>query len=177
MRIDALEEVKRLIREGRVSRDEVVRQLYVELQVDNRQYTSQQENHQVVRNVQPPKRQIDQSVNVENIAERQPRSQEDVIELAKAAAKANNQQERRSEVVPTVSQEKREEIPVVPKQPQYDTAGLSEIEKYVRSMSKKVIESEIPLIQNHWAPELTIVDEKISREEYLDLLMKESRRK
>ncbi len=181
MKIDALEEVKRMIREGRVSRDEIVRQLYVELHTDNSNSSTPIRVTQAATSAQQPsmtqEKQQETRVEVENIAERPARSQEDVIAQAKAAAKAMNDQEREVEAAAARLREKHETTYSKPRQPQPNTEGLSEIEKYVRGMSKKVIESEIPLIQNHWAPELTIVGERIDREVYLDLLMRESRKK
>ncbi len=181
MKIDALEAVKRMIREGRVSRDEVVRQLYVELHDDSpSQSQSARASHNTVLVKQAERTQEIQRetpISVENIAEKPATSQEDVIAQAKAAAKAMTQQEKDMEAAASRLREKHEATYSRPQQPQYDTAGLSEIEKYVKGMSKKVIESEIPLIQNHWAPELTIVGERINREVYLDLLMKEARNK
>ncbi len=181
MKIEALEEVKKMIREGRVSRDEVVRQLYVELHPESsnigQAIRSTQTAVPVSQQVRTQERQEEIPVTVENIVDKPAKTQDDVIQQAKAAAKAMNQQEREVEAAAARLRETHETTYSRQQQPQHDNAALSEIEKYVRGMSKKVIESEIPLIQNHWAPELTIVGERINREVYLDLLISESRKK
>ncbi len=189
MKIEALEQVKKLIREGRVSRDEVVRQLYVELHTENASYSQPIQpvtmtsshvvtNTPVVERVAHVPQSQSESVIVENVASRPAPSQNDVIEQAKAAAKAKSQQEIQVEEAAARLREKHEQTYSRPQhRPVEETAHLSEIEKHVKGMTKKVIESEIPLIQNHWAPELTIVGETINREVYLDLLIQEARKK
>ncbi len=182
MKFEAIEQIKRLIIEGRVSRDEVVRQLYVELHSDNSSSNHGQKTAFTAPSVQQTERVQERPVDVSvaNIAEKPAKTQEEVIAQAKAAAKAKSDQEREVEAAAARLREKHDNTYASrprESEPVFETAGLSEIEKHVKGMTKRVIESEIPLIQNHWAPELTILGEKINREAYLELLIREARNK
>ncbi len=249
MKIKQLEEVKRMIIEGKVSRDEIVRQLFVELHtaLDDTHPMSTPTSKSVVEEnlvqqhiVDPvlekkssfelPKRtiripekeepivdvaeerhdfledtdeyeEIYEDIEVEDIEEPEVEEEDEYIEEEDEYTEEETKPEpflsprkepfkpsylktgnsgKRDPFNPHKEPLKPSEISTKPKkevksEPVDD--GLTEIERYVKGMSRRAIESEIPLIENHWAPELSIMGEKIDRDEYLRLLIRESRNK